>query len=151
MANYTTVDAVRSESGFENNEIADAFIETAIKRANSEINSAIAARYSLPLSNNNCWENSPGKGLLESIELLLASGYLLIQEYGVDAVNSDKDGYHKRDIAKKQIQEIIEGTLKLICENWQEFIKWNKSNAGTLGIKWTPKDTKRHFSINDNF
>ena len=151
MANYTSIDKVRIESGFENNEVADWIIETAIKRANSEINSSIAARYSLPLSANNCWEDSPAQGLLESIELLLASGYLLIQEYWVDSVNTDKDGYHKRDIAKNQIKEIIEGNLKLICEDGQEMEKGNKSNAGTIGVKWSPKSLERDFRITDKF
>ena len=115
---YTTNQETRDEAGFTyNTDITDAQIEAARVRAFSTINSKIWQRYKLPITDNTCYDSSPAKGMLNNIELLLASWYLLITEYGNESVGTDKDGYKKRDLALQMIDEIVQKTLLLLCDD----------------------------------
>lgn len=122
MANtYTTNNEVRNEAGFDyNTDITDSQIEAARLRASGVINSQIGSRYKLPLSDNACWSTSPAKDLVKNIELMLASAYLLIKEYWSEGLDTDKDGYKKKNLAEEQLRDIVNGTIKLICLDGNE-------------------------------
>ena len=122
VTTYATNTQVRDEAGFTyNTDITDSQIEAARVRAFSLINSKIGARYSLPISDNSCYATSPAKDMLANIELLLAAGYLLITEYGNEAVGTDKEGSKKVSIAEGMINDIVAGMLLLLCADGSEF------------------------------
>jgi hypothetical protein len=71
---YTTTPEVRTESGFQyNTDITDSVIDSKRLAAFSIINSKVGSRYSLPLSNNPNFTDSPAQNLMGYIELLYAS------------------------------------------------------------------------------
>lgn len=153
---YATDSEVRKEAGFEyNTDITDSQIEGARVRAFSLINSKIGARYSLPLSDNSCFDTSPAKDVVKNIELLLASGYLLITEYWNESIGTDKDGYKKRDLAEKTLNDVVAGMLLFLCADGSEFTTnsnlWveqtQKLNIG--GLPTT--DTDRVFTVGKRF
>ena len=112
---------VRTEAGFTyNTDITDTQIEAARVRAFSLINSKIGSRYSLPLTGSTCFDTSPAKDLVKNIEMLLASGYMLITEYGNEAIGTDKDGYRKTSTSESMLNDIMAGTLLLLCADGSE-------------------------------
>lgn len=103
---YTTTDAVRDEAGFNGNEyVADPSIEAQILRANAVINTYVGSRYRLPFDDE-LFRGSNALGFLSSLEVQLAAGYLLINEYGSEARNTDKDGFRRVDDAMKILENL---------------------------------------------
>lgn len=83
MNTYSTSTDIRNDAGFAyNTNILDADIDTQRIRAYALINSYISARYSIPSLSDSNFTGSNGALLLQSIEILLGGGYLLIKEYG---------------------------------------------------------------------
>jgi len=153
---YATDDEVRKEAGFEyNTNITDPQIEAARVRAFWTMNAKIGSRYSLPLSDASCWGTSSAKDLTKNIEILLASGYLLITEYWNESIWTDKDGYKKRDIALEMLSEVMTGALLFLCADGSEL----PTNAN-LWVEQTQKlniwgypttDTDRIFKVGQKF
>lgn len=82
ITTYTTTPEVRTESGFQyNTNIQDSVFDAKRLAAYSIINSKIAMRYALPLTDNATWAESPAKQTIAQIELLYASALILISEY----------------------------------------------------------------------
>lgn len=121
MAYYSTVAKIRTESGFDGN--LNIKNETILKfqaRANARINSVIGSKYVLPLTAN---------PILEMLETVLAAGYLMVDEYGVEAEGTEQDGKSKieyvlgdgTDKKKGELANITSGLVRLFDEAGVEF------------------------------
>jgi len=105
---YTTVDAVRREAGLQNNRfIEDQLVYQKLIQAQSEANASLTlGGYSLPL------EVVPE--LLVNAVQLLAAGYLLTMDYGVEHTGTNKDGTNKIKMARDILNGITSGATLLI-------------------------------------
>lgn len=80
---YCSIYAIRKQTGLTNNPfISDGYLETYRKRAESEVDSYLNAKYILPLTNSSGAFEIPF--LIENCTTLLASGYIDYQEMGAD-------------------------------------------------------------------
>lgn len=105
---YATLYAIRKQAGLtENPYIDDGRIEEKRKQAESEINSAIMARYTLPLS-----EVPP---LITRICILLAGGYLDYEEFG-----SDGQGVKWLGEGRALLKSLANGTQRLLGADYTE-------------------------------
>ena len=105
---YTSLYAIRKQAGFEDAfGISNEIISDYRDEAENEFESRIATVYSTPLS------EKPKVG--RQIVNLLASGNLLIKEYGMEAdIEISKSGSRMIERANELIEKIVNGTLKLI-------------------------------------
>ena len=111
---FSTTARVRTESGFDgNSNVADATIAEYLDQANGVVLSYVGARYRITALSGTLFTGSQGEKFLKRVEELLASGYLLIKEYGADALDSDKDGYKKVNEAEELLTQIMEGKIRL--------------------------------------
>lgn len=149
---YTTDAEVRDEAWFNNNTfIADAEIDAARVRAYGVINTKISPIYKTPLTVDGDFTGSFAETYIKNIELFLASAYLLIKEYGVESVNSDKDWYNKRQIALEMLDDVAMGDIKLIDLNGDELDK-NEGTWKKIRIEWKPTtDNDQIFSVLDTY
>jgi len=114
MNTYTTTLKVREESGFSDNVyITDASVDAQRTRAYGLINSYLGARYKIPTLTDTNFIDSPASQLLESVENSLASALLLIREYGTSAVDTDKDGFRRKEDVMLILTDIRDGKLSL--------------------------------------
>lgn len=155
---YTTTTELKTESGFLYNEdIADSVFDAKRVYANSFINSKLAMRYALPLAtcNPTTWEGSPAEDYIKLIELLYASGLILVQEYGNEGIDTDKDGYRKKKEAEKMLTQLISGEMLLLDSNGKEMkvnANLNAASAGRVSIAGSVKDTScRKFTTCDKY
>lgn len=103
---YCTIADIRRESGFLNTtNLADARVTETGERAQNEVDSYLRGVYTLPLAST--------PDLIEYITMLLASGYLLIREYGPESRDTDKDGYKKCAEARALLKQIAAKELLL--------------------------------------
>lgn len=80
---YCSLYAIRKQGGLTNNPyVTDGLIEVYRKRAESEVDSYLNARYILPLTNSTGSHEIPF--LVENCTMLLAAGYMDYQELGKD-------------------------------------------------------------------
>jgi hypothetical protein len=101
-ARYTSLYKIRVQAGLVGNSfISDDRIETKRKQAENEVNSAIFARYVLPLT-----EVPP---LIELITTLLAAGYIDFEEYGPEG-----EGVKWLGEARGILKALQKGTQRLI-------------------------------------
>lgn len=115
---YCTIYAIRKMAGLQGNPFySDVRIETKRKQAENEINSAISARYSLPLS-----EVPP---ILGQICELLAAGYIDYEEFGADG-----EGKKWLGEARALLKALRNGTQLLIGEDGSELTR--NSTSGRL-------------------
>lgn len=99
---YCTIYGIRKMAGFTNNPfISDGRVEDKRAQAENEINSAIYARYTLPLA-----EVPP---LLTYVAECLAAGYLHYEEYGQEG-----DAVKKLGEARGILKSIRDGSQRLI-------------------------------------
>lgn len=88
---YTTVDNARISAGIVGNlNISTASIEQKIAMADGIINGKIMDVYTLPL------DETPE--FIIQIASQLAAAFILIDEYGKEAEDTDKDGYKRLDL-----------------------------------------------------
>jgi hypothetical protein len=101
FGHYVSVSEIRNEAGFTNNpDITDQMIADRREDAESEVKGALSvAGYKLPLTN-------PIPSVVKNATKLLAAGYLLLQDYGVTAEGSNKEGQAKIDLAEKILKKI---------------------------------------------
>jgi len=140
MANYSTVTRVRDETGFTNNtNIADAVIQGYLDQATGVVKSWASMRYDLNAFAVN-FTGSQGEQVLKRVEEMLASGWLLVKEYGADAEGGDKGGYKKLEkIAMTMLDAIAKGEMRLLDTNNQEFTVLTKNpSAGVAGYTAPP-------------
>lgn len=149
---YSTTQAIRDASGFTANEyVLDPSIETQRKRAFAQINSVIGMRYAIPSLTDTNFLNSPAHQYLESIENILGSALLLIEEYGRQALDTDKDGYKKKKEAESMLNDIREGKVVLfgVDGNILEGVTSTNKPRGT--IRGYVHDQDRRFGVDDTF
>lgn len=80
---YCSIYEIRKQAGLTKNPyITDGYVETYRKRAESEVDSYLNARYYLPLTNSSGVLEIPF--LVENCTTLLAAGYMDYQEFGKD-------------------------------------------------------------------
>jgi len=129
---YSTIDQVRSESGFTNNSnITDAMITIYLNQANGVVQSFVSSIYNITTLTGTNFTGSQADLMLQRVEDLLASGYLMIKEYGAEWLDSDKDGYNKVDEWMSLLKMMTSGDLRLIGVDGTEFTRVNKDSAGT--------------------
>lgn len=151
---FTTVDRVRDESWFtwELN-ISDNSINWYLIQANWIIISNIATVYDASKLIWSLFVWSHAENMLKRIEELLASGYLLIKEYGPEWRDTDKDGYIKIKEAEKLLDKIINGDIKLFDINYVEF--WRQTTSSWALLKMTTPDNNLNltpiFTTKDRF
>ena len=118
MTNYSTIAQVRLEAGFTNNlDILDATITEYTNQAHGVILSKLASDYDITKLDvsNLAFVNSIAQSVLTRCEILLASGYLLIKEYGVMIGDKPIDEAKRRiDEAFKLLDKISSGEIQLL-------------------------------------
>lgn len=149
---YTTADNVRKESGFEgNSNITDATITIYLNEANGIVQGMVAGAYVVnELAASATFTGSQAEYYLKRAETLIASGLLLIKEYGAEQFDSDKNGYDKYNEGKALLEMILrnEAPVRLIDTNGDEFTRVDKSTAGGVvgGISST---STAKFTVDD--
>jgi len=114
---YTSVYKIRQEAGFEENDyISSELINRYREEAELQVDGSLAIAYSLPLSSI--------PKMVTHITTLLAAGFLLSKEYGLEAdVEISKTGQRKIDRAEELLQKIVDGKLLLIDSSGNELSK----------------------------
>jgi len=137
-ARYATNYAIRKHAGLAGNpRYSDARIETKRKQAENEINSTLAGRYVLPLS-----EVPP---LISQICELLAAGYIDYEEFG-----KDSEGVKWLGEARSLLKAIQKGTQLLIGADGTELTR--TTNAGKIVGYPDDEDTdEEKFSMSQTF
>ncbi len=114
---YTSIYAIRVQAGLTNNPyINDARIERKRKQAESEINSCLISRYTLPLT-----EVPP---LLNTICDLLAGGYIDFEEFGPEG-----EGKKWLGEARGILKAIKKGTQRLVATDGTELAVVSTTNV----------------------
>ena len=147
---YTTKEKIREEAGFTRNaNIMNSKIAQFQDAATSLIDSYIGKKYVLPLS--------PVPEIIVLIERKLAAGYLMLDEYGVEAEGTSKDGDAKIKWAEEQLQLIVDGSVQLIDTTGVPITAANKvglsgwPNRSTGTDKTTNKNDPPIFEIGQRF
>lgn len=137
---YSTVARIRDESWFTwNLDITDSFIQWYWDQANWVLLSYVAGIYDASyLAPSALFTGSQAEQMLQRIEELLASWYLLIKEYWLEAKDTDKDWYNKVKEAKDLLMMLSTWDLTLIDNNFAEFAK--KNTASAWGIVFSSPD-----------
>lgn len=140
---YCSIYAIRKQAGLSKNPfITDGDIETYRKRAENEVNSIIAARYSLPLSEI--------PAIIENACTLLAAGYIDYKEFGKDG-----EGVKWLGEARGLLNSIKKGTQLLLDLDGTQLAA---SAVGHGQLKGFPDDSieegaadDRKFTISQQF
>jgi hypothetical protein len=105
---YTSIYKIKVEAGFQNNSyIGSDLVDRYRTEAEAQAEGAVIGLYSLPFS------SSPK--IFQHIVTLLAAGYLLSKEYGMEAdVEVSKTGQRKIDRAEELLEKIRKGELRLV-------------------------------------
>ena len=113
---YCDLGEAREEAGFKNNDnLQDERIFRVRARAEGEINASLIERYSLPLTSNTYWSDSPAQEMLRQICILLTAGWILWQEYPDERGNGTmNDGLVKVKEARSMLKDIRNDTLILL-------------------------------------
>jgi phage gp36-like protein len=135
---YCSLYAIRKHAGLtENPFITDGRLETKRLQAENEINSALFARYILPLSSI--------PAIVSQICELLAAGYIDYEEFGADG-----QGVKWLGEARAILKQITAGTRRLLDSSYQELAR----NTKTGVLDGYPNDTETdaaQFSMSDRF
>lgn len=153
MANYSTIARVRQETGFVGNQnISDTYLQSYLDRATSIVKGWVANRYVLTALAGATFTGSQAEATLKGAEELLASGYLLIAEYGAE-VDGDKNGYKKVEQAEKMLKQIADGTIKLVDTTGVVFLEVSANSS--FGAPVTPMPSldvsPRKFSVDTKY
>lgn len=101
---YTTVDQVRREAGFENNKnVTNELIYRKLQAAQSKINGMLSGRYILPLG-------QPVNPIMADLTVRLAAGYTMIAEYGAFDGQDKSKGEKLRDDAIAELTAYQDGS-----------------------------------------
>jgi phage gp36-like protein len=135
---YCSIYVIRRQAGFSKNpRLSDDRIEMKRKQAESEINSALFARYILPLS--------VIPAIVSQICEMLAAGYIEYEEFGADG-----DGGKKLGEARANLKKIMDGTQRLLDANFDELPR----NTKTGVLDGYPNSTETDaavFSMTDKY
>lgn len=152
MSYYTTVTRVRNASWFSwNLDISDIFIEWYLIQAHAEVLSTISASYDVSELTWSLFSWSQAESFLGRIEELLASWELLIDEYWIEWVNTDKDWYKKCEEARKLLMKIVENDIKLLDNNYEAFPQTEIANAWAIAYVTATWTEYPYFTVNQKF
>lgn len=148
LSHYCSIYDIREEAGFlDNNYIDDGRINALRLQAEAEVKASIGSVYALPLK-------APNE-VVRTITKLLAAGWLMYQEYGVEASGTSKDGTDKIKQARSMLDAIRTHTLKLFDENDVELERAPACvSGGTVDgypDNTAPDDELAKFKINQQF
>ena len=111
---YTSLYLIRKHAGMVDNPyVNEAYVETKRQQAEGEINSAIFARYVLPLSEI--------PALIQNICTLLAAGYIDYEEFGKDG-----EGVKWLGEARALLKAIANGKQRLLASDYTELTRHTK-------------------------
>lgn len=150
---YATTKRIRTESGFDGNlNIPDTMIETYLKQSHGIVQSYVAGVYDISQMTGEKFTGSQAENILKRAEELIASGYLLIKEYGADSPDSHKDGYDKVEEGESLLQRLSnkDHPLRLMNTDGSEFTRVSKGTAGTVVALGAVVDGNR-FSVDDTY
>lgn len=149
---YASLGDIREEAGFSDNyNVSDSVVDLYRSQAESKIKSAIATRYSLPLS--------VVPDLIEHLTIQLSAGYLLKKEYGEEAEGTTKDGNAKIELAEGILEQIRNGELTLLNADDEELATASTAymsgfpddDAGTDKTTQSTKDDPPIFEVGKEF
>jgi len=119
---YATTDQVRQSAWFEGNlNVTDSYIDDAREEAYGVVNGYVGLRYVMPLT----WLSGESNNLLRHIERLYASGRILLDEYGFEGRDADKNGEKRLGEAKELLDAISKGETKLTNAEGEEMPRNN--------------------------
>ena len=120
FGNYATVQEVKEEAGLTNNPwIAANVYQEKLLAAQGEVNASLKiGGYSLPL------QSVPE--IVKTATILIAAGYVLLKDYGVDNTGTTKDGNSKLTEGRKLLQKIEAGGEILVDESGNSISKSNR-------------------------
>lgn len=148
---YTTQAEARTESGIlDNTYITDTYVTNEVIRAEAIIDSMLSGRYKIPLDSNATRANSPGKNLLNRIATVLSAAYVLQTAYGTESLDTDKDGYRKEKYAMDMLNQLVDGTMKLLGSDGKVLDPVSAGDSGKNNISGYPRNSDgRKFTTND--
>jgi len=138
---YTSIYKILKESGFDNNPcITTDLVSRYRDEAEDQTESTLAGLYSLPLPANS--------KMLQHIVTLLSAGFLLSQEYGVEAdVEIGKTGERKIQRAEGLLDKILEKKIVLLDSGTQAGISSGKLASCSNKYNSDMSDTGELFNI----
>lgn len=135
MTNYTTDELVKRESGFENNvnirEAEDITPKT--NAANAQVESAVSAMYSLPLSDNSNYTDSPAEAFLQQTATSLGACLVMKAQYEGSGGSTFERAVNRCEKAMEVLKNIINGNIKLIGSDGVELSKPSTGKVGVVG------------------
>lgn len=151
---YTTVTQIRQEAGFQNNtNVTDAIITEYQTRAYNTVRGYTARRYALSTLSGSTFTGSQAESVLTQCELLLAAGWLLMNQYAGQPTG-EAVGKEKLDRSMDMLADIAAGKLVLLDTSSAEFTSDVASVGGISPALSSPPRTdsdptssERHFSV----
>ena len=133
---YTTVDKVRRESGFTNNSNIDNTndITPHSEDAEAEVMGELGVRYSLPLTENAYWLNSPAEAMITQLATRLASAFLMLQVYEGQGGQIEEMAYKKMGVVRGRLKKISNGEISLFDSQGQELATNTAGMGGLQGL-----------------
>lgn len=108
VGNYTTVDAIRSRAGFNNNQnITNGTIYRYQLSAQAEIDGALSGRYQVPFE-------KPINATIRDITELIAAGSLAYDQFRSTAPSAAQEGKDMADDGRAKLQRIVDGGIVLL-------------------------------------
>lgn len=119
---YSALDDIRDEAGFTNNtNVEDADITPHQTRAFARIKGVVGSRYDLSNLTGAGFDSSDAKTILADIERLIAAGRLMNVQYPGDETDDVRIGDRKIEEGEGMLADIMEGNIKLLDENEDEY------------------------------
>lgn len=145
---WTDTFEVKKQSGALNNERIDEekTVTIHVKRAEAEIESAVALRYSLPLSDNTYYTGSSAEGLLQAWAAQLASGYLMMRSFKGQGGSMYEDGESKVSDIRDQLKQLSGACdecpkISLIGTDGEELTTIDSGKSAITGFPSAESDT----------
>ncbi len=147
----TTLARVRSEAGFTNNANINDTSDIAphAEHADGEVLILVGQRYTLPLSENTYWADSPARYMLEGITTNYAAGLLMLKVYEGQGGAMTELAKEKISRAKEHFDLLLKGGIILLGNDGIELRKNSEIASGLPSTN--ENDEKAKVSINNVF
>ena len=149
---WTDTFEVKKDAGMEDNPRISEERDVAIhvKAAEAELESAIAIRYSLPLSSNTYYTGSKAESLLEEIAKMLASGLLMMRQYKGQGGSLENDAKSKIEYARDMINRITGISQPKILLVGTDGSEISTIDSGKMSITGFPNNVDDEDDPDDN-
>ncbi|MDQ0923341.1 phage gp36-like protein [Pseudarthrobacter sp. W1I19] len=147
-AHYASLNEIRGRAGFGKNlNLLDSTIDSCRRAAESEINGALAGKYTIPF-------DKPVPELIRHIATDLAAGFLLLDQYGTLSDGSTKDGAARVKDARAQLLQIQTGATSVVTVDGSSLAQATTSASSNLYDETTDSgitggDDERIFRMSD--